>query len=137
MLSLQKEVERILGHTGDYDCFITDEQFSRTYQLANDNLSLTKVKDSIMVVCSDVQFEFKRLKYNPSWYPIQVAKSNEVISIIIDYENGRAYSARNWNRFCDLAEETAKLIAGIDVQILGQGNERMNQRALFEQMSFW
>ncbi|EGW40489.1 hypothetical protein [Desulfosporosinus sp. OT] len=137
MFSLQREVEWIFEYTGDCDCFITNDQFSRTYQLSDDTLSITKVKDLITVAFADVHFEFKHLKYNPSWYPIQVVKNNEVISIVIDYENGRAYSARNYNRFWDLAEEIGKMIAGMNAEVLGTVHEPINEKTLFEQMSFW
>lgn len=137
MLSLQREVERIINHSGDYDHFVTDEQFVKTYRLSNDTLSLTRINDVITVIISDVHFEFKRLTYNPSWYPIHVVKDNEVISIVIDYENGRAHSARNWNRFQDLAEEMSKMITGRDVEVLNQCHQQINEKPLFKQISFW
>ena len=137
MLNLQREVERIIKHTGDLYRFITDEQFFKTYRLSNDTLSLTRIKDLITVIFSEVHFEFKRLTYNPSWYPIRVVKDNEVISIVIDYENGRAHSARNWNRFQDLAEEMNKTITGRDVEFLNQNHQPMNEEPLFKQMTFW
>ena len=69
MLSLQREIEQVIKHAGDYDCFIKDNQFSRSYQLSGDTLSVTKFEDFITVTVSDVLFELKRLPYNPSWYP--------------------------------------------------------------------
>ena len=137
MLNLQREVERIIKHTGDYDCFITDEQFSRTYRFKDDTLVLTKTKDLIKVIFSDFHFEFKSLTHNPRWYPIQVVKGNEVISILINYENGRAYSARNWYRFSDLAQELGRLITGMEVEVLNQDHEQMNDETLFKQISLW
>ena len=60
-----------------------------------------------------------------------------MISIVIEYENGRAHSARNWSRFQDIAEEISKMIMGMDVEVMNQSNALMNEKALFKQMSFW
>ena len=137
MLSLQREIERIIKHVDDYDCFIKDNQFLRTYELSGNTLSVTKSEDFITVTASDVLFEFKRLPYNPSWYPIQVVKDSEVISIVIEYENSRAHSVRNWSRFQDIAKEISNMITGMDVEVLNQSNASTDEKAQFKQMSFW
>ena len=137
MLNLQREVERILEQTGDHDRFITDEQFTATYRLTDDTLVVTKVKKDIVVKFSDDRFEFQRLSFNPGWYPIQVVKGNEVISIVINYENGRAHSARNWHQFLDLAEEVPRKLMGIQPEVLTSDHKQMSDKNVFEQMTLW
>jgi len=85
----------------------------------------------------DCSFVFERLPHNPGWYPIQVVKGNEVISIIINYENGRAYSTRNWHQFVDLTEEMVKMISGMEPVPLTQDLEQMSEESVFEQMNLW
>jgi len=136
MLSLQKEVERIIKHTGDYNRFTTDEQFSKTYRLTDDILVLKKIKD-ITVIFSDYSFVFRCFSHSLEWYPIQVLKGSELISIVINYENGRAYSARNWYRFLDLAEEMARMLTGMEPEVWNPDQKQISEEIVFKQMNLW
>lgn len=122
MLNLQKEVERILDQAGDYYSFKMDEQFSRIYRISDAFLEVSKLKNNIVVAFLNDRFEFQRLPYNPGWYPIQAIKDNDVIPIVINYENGRAHSARNWNIFLDLAKEVSKKLTGIQPEVMPQNH---------------
>ncbi|MCB8818670.1 hypothetical protein [Desulfosporosinus shakirovi] len=137
MLSLQREVERIIKQADDYDYFINDEQFSATYQLMDLTLVLTKLKETVTVNFSGHSFEFKILPYNPEWYPIHVAKGDEIISIVINYENGRAYSGRNWHRFLELAKEVAGKMSGLEPEVLNLNQKPISEETVFKQMSLW
>ncbi|WP_088186356.1 hypothetical protein [Desulfosporosinus sp. FKA] len=137
MLNLQTEVERVLHRACDYNSFMNDEQFFKVYQYPTISLVVTKRNNDVTVTFGDERFEFQRLPYNSAWYPIQVVKGNEVTSIVINYENGRAYSARNWLAFWDLAEEVAKKITDTDPEILVLEQKQIAKGIAFGQMSLW
>lgn len=137
MLSLEKEIERILKQTGDYDRFMKDDQFSRTYQLNDNDLVIAKNSKAITVNFMKNCFQYELLPYYPGWYPILVMHSNEVISIVIKFENSNAYSARNWQRFKDLDKDIAARISGISAEVTEQGPEQHKEETVFEQLSLW
>lgn len=136
VLNLEREIERILKNTNDYDRFITDDDFSKTYRLNDSDLVLTKRKEAITVNFLDYSFEFKLLQYS-EWYPVQVVKGQEIISIVINYENGRAHSALSWHRFKDFAEEIAQMITGVDAEIAEYGPRQQMDETAFKQLSLW
>lgn len=137
MLNLQTEVERVLHRSCDYNSFMNDEQFSRAYQYSTISLVVTKRNDDITVIFGDERFEFQRLPYNSVWYPIQVVKEDEVISIVINFENSRAYSARNWCRFSDAADAAAQRMMGTEPEILSHDHKPVHKDLIVEQMALW
>ncbi|AFM42992.1 hypothetical protein Desaci_4130 [Desulfosporosinus acidiphilus SJ4] len=137
MLNFQKEIERILKQAGDYPSFRLDEEFSKIFRISDVLLEVSKTKDAIAIIIGSARFEFLSLPYNLAWYPIQVIEGDEVISIVINYENGRAYSARNWLDFWDKAEEVAKNITDTDPETLVLEHKQIAEGIAFEQMSLW
>ncbi|AFM40402.1 hypothetical protein Desaci_1379 [Desulfosporosinus acidiphilus SJ4] len=137
MLNFQKEIERILHQVGDYDSFMTDDQFSRCYRISETVLEINKQTNDIVIIFLEDRFEFQTLLYNPAWYPTQVVKGNKVIPIVITYENGRAHSARNWCIFRETSEGVARMLMSAVPQGLAHNSRWVTKEIAFEQMALW